>query len=137
MTGRPSATYPARTTVVGDCHARAVRSRRRSSMACARLTRGVPGSPGEYRRALNAHPVLDVPGRAHRVDRRDDRVSTLGHLAGVALVGELADVLGDAVQRRRTAGAADNGASLCRPLDERPAHRGSHQPVRTGYHDDW
>jgi hypothetical protein len=45
-------------------------------------------------------------------------------------------VFGDSVERRRAAGAADDGAHLRRPLDERPAHRRAHQSVRTGHHDD-
>jgi hypothetical protein len=69
------------------------------------------------------------------VDRRDDRVGALGHDPGKALVGEVADVLGDSVERRRVAGAADDGAHLRRPLDERPAHRAAHQAVRAGHHD--
>ena len=70
------------------------------------------------------------------MDRRDDRVGALGHRPGEALVGEVADVLGDSVERRGAAGAADDGAHLRRPLDERPAHGGAHQSVRTGHHDD-
>jgi hypothetical protein len=95
---------------------------------------GVPGSPGEDRRALDGHPVLHFSGRTHRVDCRDDRVGALGHRAGEGLVGKVADVLGDAVERRRAACTSHDGAHLRRPLDERPAHRGAHQSVRTGHH---
>ena len=70
--------------------------------------------------------VISVVG----VDRGDDRVGAVGHGAGEGLVGEVADVLADAVELGRATGAADDGLAPA-PTAQRAPGRSWRPPVRS------